>query len=151
MRGRVTISVPSPVLDRFWARVEDRDDDSCWEWTGAKLTTGYGTLKIDGQRRMAHRFAYELLIGPIPPGLVIDHLCCNPSCVNPSHMEPVTIGENVRRGTAGDYLKARTHCPEGHPYSGDNLILERNGTARRCRACKNRANRELRARKKAAA
>ena len=84
---------PGPV-ERFWAMVDASGD--CWEWRGARVR-GYGTFKVDRKQLRAHRFAYELLVGPIPPGLELDHLCANPGCVNPAHLEPVTTAENVSR------------------------------------------------------
>lgn len=70
----------------------------CWEWTGSRLKAGYGMTSRDGRRKMAHRAYYEDWFGPIPPGMVIDHLCRNPCCVFPPHMEVVTNAENTRRG-----------------------------------------------------
>lgn len=99
--------IDSGVAVRFWAKVERGDAAACWPWTGHRddngygLGNGYGRFRLGGQngpRYYAHRLAYELLIGPIPEGLVIDHLCSNRACVNPAHMEPVSIAENVRRG-----------------------------------------------------
>lgn len=86
------------ILDRFWAKVEKRDD-GCWFWTGSKLPAGYGHFA----KGLAHRWSYEQFVGPIPEGLTIDHLCVNPSCVNPEHMEPVTASENSRRAVARRY------------------------------------------------
>lgn len=109
----------------------------CIEWTAAKNGNGYGRFKpVCGQPGMAlaHRWAYEHYVGPIAPGLVIDHLCRNTSCVNPAHLEPVTQLENTRRGLG---TGSRTKCPKGHPYSGRNLYVSPDG-ARRCREC-NRA------------
>jgi hypothetical protein len=83
------------LLPRFWARVHH--DDGCWMWTGT-LNKGYGMFSFGGKTRRAHRFAYEALVGPIPEGLALDHLCRNPACVNPAHLEPVTWRENVYRG-----------------------------------------------------
>lgn len=89
--------------ERFWQKVERTD--SCWLWLGAKNDKGYGQLCRTGARNgeparliYAHRVSYELMIGLIPEGLVIDHLCRNASCVNPAHLEAVTFTENVRRG-----------------------------------------------------
>lgn len=82
--------------DRFWPRV---DVGLCWVWLGSH-DRGYGHFGVDGGYVRAHRWAWEALVGPIPPGLVLDHLCRNPSCVNPDHLEPVTRAENTRRGIA---------------------------------------------------
>lgn len=88
------------TLTRVMRRIQKGD---CWEWTGALFQgTGYGQVWADGTTRLAHRVVYELLVGPIPVGLDLDHLCRNRSCVNPAHLEPVTRRVNVQRGwTAG--------------------------------------------------
>ena len=124
--------------DRFWAKVELTED--CWVWTG-HLRRGYGTLMQDGHDGYAHRFAYESFVGPIPEGLQIDHLCRNRACVNPAHMEPVTLRENILRGESSAAKNARkTHCKRGHPLSGENLY--RFGGSRSCRECQQRRVRE---------
>lgn len=107
--------------ERFWAKVEK--SDGCWLWTGAKTTTGYGSVWLDGRSVKAHRVAYELLVGRIPDGLTIDHLCRVRLCVNPAHLEPVTNRENTLRSPQSEAsVNARkTHCPKGHPYEGRNL------------------------------
>lgn len=117
---------------RFWNKVE-KTTDGCWLWTASGVKGGYGRYTVGGERVLAHRFAYELLVGPIPKGLTLDHLCRNRACVNPRHLEPVTHAENVKRGESGAWLRAKTHCPKGHPYSGDNLAICKGG--RVCRAC----------------
>ena len=96
-----------PTYDeRMWSKialggVHDRRGlglGACWEWTGVVTTSGYGQFTIGhGKMRVAHRAVYERLIGPVPDGLVLDHLCVNRSCVNPAHMEPVTQSVNVSR------------------------------------------------------
>lgn len=118
-----------------------RVEGDCWIWYGARNDKGYGNVGWGyiGHGRMpmvpAHRKVYELLVGPIPEGLEIDHLCRNPACVNPNHLEPVTHKENMARGTRAN----KTHCPRGHPLSGDNLHVYLRGpnqtTMRTCRAC----------------
>jgi hypothetical protein len=89
---------PEVVEARFWARVAVGAPDECWPWLASKHRRGYGRFRSQWVQHQAHRFAYELSVGPIPDGLTLDHLCVNPSCVNPAHLEPVTIAENLRRG-----------------------------------------------------
>lgn len=129
------------------------DDRGCWIWTGTIIAgTGYGQFWLDGGKIPAHRFAYSHFIGPIPDGLVIDHLCRVPACVNPDHLEPVTPRENVMRGLLPSVMKARaakrTQCIHGHDLFGPNLYLATDG-ARRCRTCGRAARARYRARVKA--
>lgn len=120
-------------------------ETGCWNWSGAIGNHGYGVLMLwDGKKRqtkLAHRVSYERFVGPFPKGLYSDHLCRNRRCINPKHLEPVTLSENIRRGEAGKKTgaknRAKTHCPKGHPYSGDNLLLEtQHGGKYQRRACK---------------
>ena len=123
--------VTGDTLSRFWTRVSIRDQSECWPWRGT-LRRGYGAFIIGAKPTAAHRFAYELIVGPIPPGLVIDHLCRNRSCCNPAHLEPVTMRENLRRGE--NWIAAlmdRTHCSRGHFIDG--FVSGK----RRCRICHN--------------
>lgn len=142
--------------ERFWSKVDKNGPipayaphlGPCWVWMGSRSQPGYGTLKIGGRNgkpRLAHRLAYEWLVGPIPEGLVIDHLCRVRACVNPAHMEPVTTLVNSRRGVS--FMGSKTHCPRGHEYAGQNLSLSRTGK-RECRECMRRRSREFRARKR---
>ena len=111
---------------RFWAKVHKTD--SCWLWTGS-LSRGYATFSHGGRRYSVHRFAYELLVGPIPKGLVIDHLCRVRHCVNIDHLEVVTQRVNILRGVGAPANHARqTHCPKGH----DKTVY---GSNHGCRAC----------------
>lgn len=125
----------------FWRHVEF--GENCWLWTGAKRSRGYGNVgrKAGGRQRNAgaHRVAYEAIVGPVPEGLVLDHLCRNTLCVRPDHLEPVTTRENLLRGVSPSAERARqTHCREGHPLSGANLAFERGGRSRRCLKCRQR-------------
>ena len=119
-------------------------DDECWPYPGyCNRLTGYGNASWRGQRVSAHRAAYEILRGPIPDGLHIDHLCRNRSCCNPAHMEPVPARENVLRGESPSAQQARqTHCIHGHPLAGANLYVDRRGR-RHCVTCRNETLRAL--------
>lgn len=129
-----------PLAERLWPKVDRSGGaDACWPWTGFVNPLGYGKIRVGNhptQQVGVHRASYELLVGPIPADLVIDHLCRNPSCVNPAHMEPVTNRVNVLRGTGAPAANARqTHCRRaGHPLEGDNLFVTRQGN-RSCMAC----------------
>ncbi len=123
----------------------------CWNWTGYKFD-GYGRLRFRGFRtQKAHRIIYELLRGPIEPGLELDHLCKNRSCVNPKHLEPVEKIENLRRSpTVGTVNAAKTHCNAGHEFTAENTYME-DGRKRRCRKCLAAANARYLAKKRGAA
>lgn len=126
-------------IKRFLAKIKAEDmgyQTPCWTWTAAQDQLGYGRFWAFGKHMMAHRAAYEMLRHPIPDGMTIDHLCRNPSCVNPDHLEVVSQAENVLRGDAPAAHNARkTHCKNGHPFEGDNLIDT--GSSRACRICYN--------------
>lgn len=115
----------------------------CWTWGGYLSAAGYGRICIDGQDYYAHRLLYELHRGPIPDGLQIDPLCSYRACVNPEHLEAVTLVENVRRSNAREVARAkrlaRMHCKHGHLYSLENTYITPHG-ARDCRACKKAAD-----------
>lgn len=108
-------------------------NSGCWLWTGSLGTAGYGSIRVSGKTRSAHRVSYEAFLGSIPAGLHIDHKCKVRCCVNPSHLEPVTVRENNRRSPRTFVLA--THCKHGHPFSGENLQI---GRQRRCRECNRR-------------
>lgn len=92
---------------RFWSYVSQREPSECWPWLSAATDEGYGMFGLGGKTTGAHRISYELAVAPIPEGLEIDHLCRNPTCVNPKHLEPVTHLENLRRAvTARAELQA---------------------------------------------
>lgn len=125
----------------FWGRVEKTD--SCWLWKGP-VTNGYGALRAFGRSTYAHRVAWILLVGPIPPLLQIDHLCRVRNCVNPAHMEVVTGKVNTLRGNSASARNAvKTHCPQGHTYNRKNTFVCKGGM-RHCRVCGRLRAREFR-------
>lgn len=127
---------------RFWTKV--RLTPTCWLWTG-HTNHGYGHFWHGTGMVYAHRWAYERLIGPVPEGLQLDHLCRNRACVRPDHLEPVTGRENTLRGEGITAVFARaTHCRHGHP-------LTVTGARRRCLTCQADADRRYKTRKKALA
>lgn len=133
------------MADRFWAKVDE--DGECWTWTAHRDRYGYGMFSIKGRPVLAHRWSYEHLIGAIPEGLVIDHLCRNRACVNPWHMEPTTQKVNALRGEGVGARSAQvTKCPHGHPYDEMNTYLYRG--ERRCKACRSISDARWYARRK---
>jgi hypothetical protein len=145
-------AVPATVEERFWAKVDKDDGTGCWLYTGRPNSRGYGWFTIGAHGVLVHRLAYELLVGPIPEGMTLDHVkergCTSRLCVKavadehgPAHLEPVTNAENVLRGDGWGARNARkTHCPKGHPYSGANLRISPKGY-RVCRECERRPGR----------
>jgi hypothetical protein len=132
-------------MQRFWLKVDKRPS-GCWIWTACRNAHGYGKFGLNGKTWLAHRFAYTMLRGEIPGGLVLDHLCRTPACVNPSHLEPVTNRENSLRGE-GPRLAAlqridQTFCKHGHPLFGENLYRNPTTGHRYCRICIKRWRRE---------
>lgn len=137
---------------RFWPKVNRHGPvpdycpslGPCWVWTGFINAAGYGRFNVGGPIRAAHRVAYELTVGSIPPNASLDHLCRVRHCVNPHHLEPVSHRENVLRGVGYMAIQARkTCCKRGHPFDDANTSLDRKG-CRGCRACKAEYNRAWR-------
>lgn len=113
------------VEERFWEKVDKTGD--CWLWQASKNGVGYGAFSVNQTWVMAHRFSYELAKGPIPAGMVIDHICRVRACVRPEHLDAVSFQVNVLRAVA------RTHCPQGHLYTPDNLYVSKGHN--KCREC----------------
>lgn len=131
----------------FWNRIDRTGGpDACWTWLGSlNRPNGYGALRHQGRNTSAHRVAWELTIGPIPPGMILDHLVCdNPRCANPTHMQMTTQRHNVLRAknSAGARNAATTHCPNGHPYNEENTY-HHHRAGRQCRTCRRNRQRQL--------
>jgi hypothetical protein len=135
---RIKRSPPTATLAERLARYEVVDE--CWQWRGSQHGNGYGTLPWKGRRYYAHRLSYEFHVGPIPDGLVIDHLCFNRGCIRPEHLEAVTLAENNRRMFASGRWKKKTfrprltHCKRGHELTPDSCWVSSSGK-RQCKAC----------------
>lgn len=122
-----------PARERLFSRLTI-DPSGCLLWTGAQASVGYGQIMINRRNEYVHRVMYRLFVGPIPDGMVLDHLCRVPLCANPAHLEAVSQRTNVLRGGAPAALNAaKTHCFRGHPFTPENTVTD--GRRRRCRAC----------------
>ena len=137
-------------FERFTEKYEVDPDTGCWNWTASTTPTGYGKIGIRGDDKRwrikyAHRISYEFNVGPIPEGLTIDHLCRRRHCVNPAHLEPVTMAENIYRGEGvAARNMAKTHCLHGHPFDEENTaVRHRPGRpdSRVCKTCARLASR----------
>lgn len=131
---------------RFWSKVEKTE--TCWLWLPPTNHAGYGIFWPTNKKRfMAHRWAYETFVGPVPEGLDLDHLCRVRQCVNPAHLEPVTRRENTLRGNSPSVvIRRRGTCDRGHELTADNLANAGNGkvTCRKCHNAWRRRTREKR-------
>lgn len=150
MRAKDLPPLDARTVARFWSKIDKDGPGGCWVWTGSVTPAGYGQFSIgsrtDKSTRMVkpHRVSYTLLIGPIPNHLTLDHLCRNTRCVNPDHLEPVTLAENAARGQRRDY------CRRGHRRTPDNVdarggciqcqrdkVRDSDGLTKRDKTCKN--------------
>ena len=131
-----------PMLEKHWVRFQKNfvpvPESGCWLWTAGENGDGYGVFNVSGVKtKAAHRIAYEWLVGEIPKGLVIDHLCRVRCCVNPAHMRITTHLENIRAGEAPTIqIWKSSKCKRGHDLTGHNAIVRKDGW-RRCRTCTN--------------
>ena len=135
------------MTDEAFARFVDKTlvGDGCWEWQASTDRKGYGHMRVGGVLHKAHRLSYEHFVGPIRSGLVMDHLCRNPPCVNPLHLEPVTYQVNALRGFGPSAQHARrVDCINGHP-----LIPTPWHRGRYCKICASNRTRAMRARRAA--
>jgi hypothetical protein len=139
--------------ERVQAKLQPIPVTGCWLWTGALGTNGYGCVQAPHPTRgrngwaahLLHRWVYQQIVGPIPPGLVLDHLCRERTCANPDHLRVCTNAENT--GAPGSLSPSaansrKTHCIHGHEFTADNIYRDRGGW-RQCRMCR-RLSRRLR-------
>jgi hypothetical protein len=145
MRAKSIPTLTTKQENRFWSKVDVPYQPSCcWEWTGSTSPKNYGYVVIGTQTFKSHRVAYRVLIGPIPGERDLDHLCRNPRCVNPDHLQPVTNAVNTRRGHGCcSRNRRKTHCKHGHEFTPENTYSppHRPG-GRECKTCKRQLHRE---------
>lgn len=131
--------------------VSPEPNTGCWLWTGSENGRGYGRVRWNGSTRQAHRVTYSELVGPIPDGHEMDHLCRVTFCVNPDHLDPVDHRTNIQRGITGAVnaarQRAKTHCPRGHEYDDKNTVIRPNGS-RGCKQCRRDKAREREAKRR---
>jgi len=143
MKKPISVEMARKAAPRLWSRVEFSDDpDGCWPWAGHKTPTGHGHATVEGSLYYVHRVLWVAQYGLDPGQNDLDHLCRNPPCTRPDHLESVLPVENLRRGNAKSAVALRTgHCVNGHDLSdGKNVYLWRG--ARLCRPCRRRTSRE---------
>lgn len=126
-------------LEKLPIRIQSRinvDANGCWIWDAVRVD-GYTQVSFKGNKWLAHRLTYTLLVGAIPPGLQVDHLCRITRCVNPDHLEAVSPLENTQRSMGNN---SKTHCPRGHEYTDENTMNYGDRLHRECRTCKYKRN-----------
>jgi hypothetical protein len=133
-RGSVDDPVELTLDAMLWRYIGSAEPGACWDWQGSRTNLGYGQLMLRKKTLLAHRVAWQLIRGEIPAGLQLDHLCRNRGCVNPDHLEPVTVRKNILRGMAPPAKNARkTQCSRGHELSGPNMTII--AGRRQCKTC----------------
>ena len=137
------------VVLRFFDKVEHDPTEGCWLWMACK-SDGYGQFSVDGRMWASHKWSYEQIHGPVPKGLVLDHLVCDDrACCNPEHLLPSTNPDNILRGNGPAAINARkTHCIRGHKFTPENTYINSTGN-RKCRECRRAHARAFQARKRA--
>ncbi len=127
-------NITDKMIKRFSSKINKTDN--CWIWIASKDSRGYGKFWIKDKYFYAHRFSYQIFKGQIHEDLVLDHLCHNKSCVNPNHLEEVTIGENVLRGNSISGINSRkTHCKNDHEFTLESTYFRLNNGNRMCKIC----------------
>lgn len=143
--GEVALMMRAAYGDRLVSKIDASGD--CWLWTAGKDRCGYGRFGVKGRNRLAHRVVYELAVGQIPQGLTLDHRCKTRHCVNPGHLDPISLRENILRGDGvGVVNAARTHCAHGHEFTPENTYVARG--KRHCRECGRRTTAAWHAKKR---
>lgn len=118
--------------DRLLLKVSWDELEKCWPWKAALNACGYGILGHNGRTWLAHKLMWHWLRYPVPQGHELDHTCRVRACVNPNHLRVVTHKDNMKVGAKA----LKTHCPAGHPYAGDNLLIDKHSGGRRCKICR---------------
>lgn len=132
--NRLVIGIHMDIEGRFHLKYIITNE--CWLWRASKLESGYGLFTDEsGKTVTAHRWSYQHFKGVIPQGLIIDHICRNPSCVNPKHLQAITQSNNIKRSLLVKARSARTHCKHGHAFTPENTRYVKGQRGRRCATC----------------